>query len=337
MASIAGTDITSRAEAPPVTGTARTSRGTAIALAVVALVLAAVPYALDERFGYHIAIMVCFAAIGAGSLHLIIRTGHVSLCHSAFVGVGAYASANVVMKLHLPFVAGLLAGTLAAAALALVIGPIILRLTGKYFVLITFLLGEILRMVFVDWIAVTGGANGLSDIPSPSPAFADPKSFYLLALAAAVFCIAVCGRILSSEIGRFVNAIRESEQLAECVGVPVIRTKILMFVIACAFAGFAGSLLAHYAHYISPPNFGPIESLNLVIMNVIGGMNTLIGPLIGAFFLVLVPELLRGYVQLQHVIFGLVLIVVMAFMPGGMAGLRETIGLIMRGSGKRAS
>ena len=77
--------------------------------------------------------------------------------------------------------------------------------------------------------------------------------------------------------------------------------------------------MAHYARYISPPNFGPIKSLNLVIMNVIGGMNTLIGPLIGAFFLVLVPELLRGYVQLQHVIFGIVLIVVMAFMPGGMA------------------
>ena len=72
-------------------------------------------------------------------------------------------------------------------------------------------------------------------------------------------------------------------------------------------------------------------------MNVIGGMNTLIGPLIGAFFLVLVPELLRGYVQLQHVIFGIVLIVVMAFMPGGMAGLRDTIALIMRGGGKRAS
>ena len=336
MASIAGTDMTSNAEAPPVVGSARGSRGTLIALSAVALILAVVPYVIDERFGYHIAIMVCFAAIGASSLHLIIRTGHVSLCHSAFVGVGAYASANAVMKLNLPFVGGLLAGTLASASLALVIGPIILRLTGKYFVLITFLLGEILRMVFVDWIAVTGGANGMTGIPAPAPAFADPKAFYILALAAAIFCIAVCARILSSEIGRFVNAIRESEQLAECVGVPVIRTKILMFVIACAFAGFAGSLLAHYGRYISPPNFGPIESLNLVIMNVIGGMNTLIGPLIGAFFLVLVPELLRGYVQLQHVIFGIMLIVVMAFMPGGMAGLGDVLASLTRRFGKRA-
>ena len=336
MAAVAGTDMTSHAEAPPVAGSraqlarhgrsacrrGNRSRG--------------VPYALDERFGYHIAIMVCFAAIGASSLHLIIRTGHVSLCHSAFVGVGAYASANVVMKLNLPFVAGLAAGTLAAAALALVIGPIILRLTGKYFVLITFLLGEILRMVFVDWIAVTGGANGLSDIPAPASGLCRPE----IVLSARAGRDGVMHRDLwraSCRPRSVASSTRsaKSEQLAECVGVPVIRTKILMFVIACAFAGFAGSLLAHYARYISPPNFGPLKSLNLVIMNVIGGMNTLIGPLIGAIFLVLVPELLRGYVQLQHVIFGLVLIVVMAFMPGGMAGLRDTVALIMRGGGKR--
>jgi branched-chain amino acid transport system permease protein len=289
----------------------------------VAAALAFVPYVLDERFYYHIAIMVCFAAIGASSLHLIIRTGHVSLCHAAFIGIGAYASANVVTKLGLPFLGGLVAGTLAAACLALIIGPIILRLTGKYFVLITFLFGEILRMVFVDWQGVTGGANGFSGIPAPSPMFSDPKYFYALALVAATVCVGICGRILSSETGRFINAIRESEQLTECIGVPVFRTKVMIFVIACGFAGFVGALVAHYARYISPPNFGPLESLNLVVMNVIGGMQTLVGPLIGAVFLVLVPEFLRGYVQLQHIIFGVILIVVMAFLPGGVAGLKD--------------
>jgi branched-chain amino acid transport system permease protein len=335
MVAIAATGTST--DAAPLSAAGHTSRSVIAVLAVATFVLAAIPFVIDERFAYHIAIMVCFAAMGAGSLHLIVRTGHVSLCHSAFIGVGAYTSANVVMKLNLPFFGGLVAGTLASAALALLIGPIILRLTGKYFVLVTFLLGEILRMVFTDWQALTGGANGLSDIPPPASVFAEPKSFYGLALAATIFCIAVCGRILSSEIGRFVDAIRESEQLAESVGVPVIRTKVLMFVIACAFAGFSGSLLAHYARYISPPNFGPIESLGLVIMNVIGGMDTLIGPLIGAFFLVLVPELLRGYVQLQHVIFGIVLIVVMAFMPGGIASLRDAFAPVMRRISERAS
>ncbi len=329
-------EIASSADVLPAVAVGRKHRSNVIVaiLAIAALLAAAVPYAIDERFVYHIAIMVCFAAIGASSLHLIIRIGHVSLCHAAFIGVGAYASANVVLKLGFPFIGGLAAGALASATLALLIGPIILRLTGKYFVLITFLLGEVLRMVFVDWGAMTGGANGLSGIPAPSPFFAEPKTFYILALAAAAFCIAICARILSSETGRFINAIRESEQLAECIGIPVIRTKVLVFVIACAFAGFAGGMLAHYARYISPPNFGPIESLNLVIMNVIGGMQTLAGPLIGALFLVLVPELLRGYVQLQHIIFGILLIVVMAFMPGGIAGLRG-LGAQLRRFGRR--
>src|ERR1044072_2224385 len=129
MASIVSTDMTSSAEAPPAVASARYSTGAIVAFAMVALVIAAIPYAINERFVYHIAIIVCFAAIGACSLHLIIRTGHVSLCHSAFVGVGAYVSASVVVTLGYPFLAGLVAGTLASALLALLIGPIILRLT----------------------------------------------------------------------------------------------------------------------------------------------------------------------------------------------------------------
>ena len=153
MASVAGTDMTSNAEARHSWRRRATRSGRLLAFAIVAFVIAVTPYAINERFVYHIAIMVCLAAIGACSLHLIIRTGHVSLCHSAFVGVGAYVSANVVMKLNLPFVGGSPPERSRRPPLALLIGPIILRLTGKYFVLITFLLGEILRMVFVDWIA----------------------------------------------------------------------------------------------------------------------------------------------------------------------------------------
>ena len=180
--------------------------------------------------------MVCFAAIGASSLHLIIRTGHVSLCHSAFVGVGAYVSANVVMKLNLPFVGGLVAGTLAAAAARAADRPdhpaphrqvfradhLPARRDPAH---------GVRRLAVGDrWRQRTVRHPGARHRSSPTRSRSTCSRS-----AAAVFCIAVCGRILSSEIGRFVNAIRESEQLAECVGVPVIRTKILMFVIACAF------------------------------------------------------------------------------------------------------
>src|ERR1044072_9650668 len=110
MASIAGTDMTSNVEAPPAVASARYSKGAILAFAIVAFVIAVTTYAINELFVYHIAIVVCFAAIGACSLHLIIRTGHVSLCHSAFVGVGAYVSASIVVTLGLPFLGGLRGG-----------------------------------------------------------------------------------------------------------------------------------------------------------------------------------------------------------------------------------
>jgi len=195
------------------------NRATIVAVLLAAALLAW-PFVANERFVFHIAINVCLAAIAAASLHLIIRTGHVSLCHAAFIGIGAYTSAYVVMQLGLPFIAGLALGTFAAALLALLIGPVILRLTGKYFVLITFLFGEIVRMVFVDWQAVTGGANGITDIPAPAPIFAEPRNFYWLTLLAAALCIGFCGRLLQSELGRTSTA---SARTSSSPNAPVSR------------------------------------------------------------------------------------------------------------------
>ena len=190
---------------------------------------------------FHIAINVCLAAIAAASLHLIIRTGHVSLCHAAFIGIGAYTSAYVVMQLGLPFIAGLALGTFAAALLALLIGPVILRLTGKYFVLITFLFGEIVRMVFVDWQAVTGGANGIYRYSRSGTDLRRAAQLLLAGAARRGRCASAsaagcCNRSSDGTI----DSIREDEQLAECSGVPVIRIKVMIFVIACALAGFVG-------------------------------------------------------------------------------------------------
>jgi branched-chain amino acid transport system permease protein len=309
------------AETFPITVPATGRRATGLWIAAAVACLVALPLLTREQFLLHVGTMVCFAAIGAASLHLVIRTGHVSLGHAAFVGVGAYACVNLFMKLQLPFIVALAGGALASGALALAIGPVILRLTGKYFVLVTFLLGEIMRMVFVDWQEVTGGANGIFDIPPPAPMFRSPVAYYYLALAAAAACIGFCARLLASEVGRTIDSIREGERLAQCAGVPVIRMKVAIFVIACTMAGLDGGLLAHYAKYISPSNFSIVESLNYVVMNVIGGMHTLLGPLLGAVFLVVLPELLRGYVELQQILFGIVLIIVMAFLPTGIVGL----------------
>ncbi len=289
------------------------------------------PFAHENTFLLAMGSLVALSAIGAVSLHLIIRTGHISFAHAGFMGVGAYVCVLLIMRLNVPFAAALAAGAAASATLALLIGPIVLRLTGKYFVLVTFLLGEIIRMVFVEWTSLTGGSNGIFGIPPAYPALATPRAFYYFALVVAVLCVGLCARILTSEVGRAMDAVREAERVAQCSGVPVLRLKVTIFVIACALAGVHGGLLAHYLHYVDPGSFGMVDSLNLVVMNVIGGMNHLVGPLIGAIFLTALPELLRSYVELQHVIFGVILIVVMAALPGGIVELAERVRRVLAG------
>jgi branched-chain amino acid transport system permease protein len=204
------------------------------------------------------------------------------------------------------------------AAVALMVGPIVLRLRGVYFVLITFTLGEVVRLVLNDWKSFTGGADGIFRIPPPAPFLVDKRAYYYFALAMAAICVGVVARILSSQTGRYIDSIRESERLAQSSGVPILRFKVMIFAIACGLVGFQGSLLAHFITFVAPNSYTFNESLNLLVMNVIGGMGGLAGPLIGAAFLTALPEFLRGWVELQRVLYGLVLMLVMLFVPGGL-------------------
>jgi branched-chain amino acid transport system permease protein len=292
---------------------------------LAAIVLLGWPWLTDDRFFHHVGVLICLTSIAAASLHLIIRSGHVSLCHTAFMAFGAYGSTLTVMKLGMPWPVGLLVGTALAAAVAAMIGPIVLRLTGKYFVLITFLMGEVVRMAIVESSDLTGGSNGIFDVPPPYPFLLSNRAYYYFALAFAVFGVGFCARLLTSEFGRAMDAIREGERLAECSGIPVIRFKVTVFVIACALAGMTGSLQAHYIKFVGPDAYSGFQSLNLVIMNVIGGMTSLAGALLGTVFMVTLPELLRGYVNLQQIMFGAILFATMAFLPGGLIELARRV------------
>jgi len=297
-----------------------------------AIVLLVWPWLTEDKFLHHVGVLILITSIAAASLHLIIRTGHVSLCHTAFMGFGAYGSAIMVMRFGMPWPVGLLVGTALAAAVAALIGPIVLRLTGKYFVLITFLMGEVVRLAIIENAWLTGGSNGIFSIPPPFPFLASNRAYYYFALAFAVFGVGLCARILTSEFGRAMDAVREAERLAECSGVPVIRLKVSVFVIACALAGMAGSLQAHYIKFVGPEAYSGFQSLNLVVMNVIGGMSSLYGAMLGTVFMVTLPELLRGYVNLQQIMFGAILFATMAFLPGGLieAGRRLKALLVAR-------
>lgn len=306
-------------------------------LALATIVLVAWPLVLRASFLHHIACLVLLYTIGAVSLHLVLRMGLVSLGHASFMGLGGYASALLVQSVGVPFVVGLVCGGLLAAAMALIVGPIILRLKGVYFVLITFTLGEVMRLVFLDWRSLTGGAEGIDKIPPPAPWLNSAETFYYLALLVAAGVCAFAYRLLRSDIGHAIDAIRESDTLAEANGIPVYRVKVLIFAISCGIVGLQGSLQAHFIHYISPQTYAFSESLNFLMMNILGGVNTLAGPIVGALVLVSLPEFLRGWVELQWVIYGLALILIMAYSPGGLA---EIGGVLKRhwpsGRGPRA-
>jgi branched-chain amino acid transport system permease protein len=305
---------------PPARGP---QRGIAIGIALAVLIL--LPFVITDKFILSLAVTTFITVITASSLHLIVRMGHVSLGHSAFVGIGAYLSAFAMMKLSLPFWAAICLAFAGPALLALLIGPVVLRLTGKYFVLVTFLFGEIIRTIFSNWTGLTGGSSGISGVPAPSPFFASPIPFYYLVLGFAVVIVAFIGRLLSCEMGRAIEAIRESESLANCSGIPVLRTKVMVFMLGCGIAGIGGALFGQFIQYIDPTSFSIVQSLNLVVINVIGGMFTLVGPIVGTLFVVLFPEFLRGYVELQYVFFGILLILAMAFFPGGIADMGSLV------------
>lgn len=303
--------------------------------AVLFAVFATLPYLSDDQFSVQLGVTIMITAIAAVSLHLIIRTGHVSLAHAAFMGLGAYGAVIAVMRFNLPFPVAMVVAFLVPAAVALVVGPMLLRLSGKYFVLVTFLLGEIIRLVFVTWQSFTGGANGIFGVPAPYEFLASPVAFYYLVFAITLVCMLFVARLLQSEIGRTMDAIREESRLAECSGVPVLRIKVAMFTIACGLAGIAGALSAFFIRFIEPTSFSIIQSLNLVVMNVVGGMHQMIGAVIGVLFFVILPEFLRGYVELQRVIFGVCLIGVMAFLPGGIVELVARLRRIVAGTRRR--
>lgn len=295
--------------------------------ALLVAIFALLPLVNGDQFTISVGTTLMITGIAAVSLHLIIRTGHVSLAHAAFMGLGAYAAVISVVTFALPFPVAVVLSFVAPAALALLVGPLLLRLSGKYFVLVTFLLGEIIRLVFVSWQSFTGGANGIFGIPLPYEFLSSPVAYYYFVFAFAAVCLGFVARLLQSEIGRAIDAVREESRLAECSGIPVLRVKVTVFAIACGMVGIAGALSAFFVRYIDPTSFSIIQSLNFVVMNVVGGMHQMIGPIVGALFFVILPEFLRGYVELQRIIFGICLIIVMAFLPGGMVELFARIQL----------
>ncbi|OZI51044.1 branched-chain amino acid ABC transporter permease [Bordetella genomosp. 4] len=298
-------------------------------IAVLAgIVLAGMLPWFGSPFVLHLAVLAALNILIVNGLALINLGGQLSLGHAAFVAVGAYASVLAGQHLGWSFLPAAATGVAAAALIAALLGWVILRLRGVYFVLVTFAFGELVRLALLDGASWSGGANGIAGIPAASLLgfeFDTRGRFYGLALVTALLSTAGLWWLFRRPLGHAIESVRDNAALAESTGLNVHRLQLLCFVLGCMLAALGGALQARYIGFVSPESFNTGMSVAFVIMLVIGGRQSVWGPLIGALVLTPLPELFRGAVQTQHVFYGAALILILRFLPDGLVGIARHV------------
>ena len=298
-------------------------------LAVLALGLASVPL-WAPRFWIYVATQALIFAVFAMSLDLLLGyAGLPSLGHAAFYGVGAYACALLALRQVDGLFPLLLVGGAAAAIVAIPIGALSLRTSGVYFLMLTLAFAQMLWGLAVNWVSLTRGTDGLIGIPRPTLVGLDALeislyergAFFVLCLVVAVLTFAVLQILARSPFGKTLEGIRENETRMRALGVPTFRYRFAAFVVAAAIAGVAGSLAAMSNGYATPDLLYWTASGFGLVAVVVGGTRSLIGPVLGAF-VVLVAQLgLSTYVDRWELILGALFIAFVLFVPGGLVGL----------------
>ncbi len=309
-----------------------TAQGIGVAVAVIlALVF---PQLGFKSYYLHIAVLSLIHVLLALGLNLIAGyAGQLSLAQAAFFGIGAYTSALLMLNLHWSFWLAAPVGALFSGLVAVAIGLPTLRLKGPYFVISSMGFGEIVRLIFLNWQSVTRGPNGLPGIPAPDPinlgfiklTFESRMESYYLILFVLFGVLILYYNLVNSRIGRALRAIRNDYIAAQVMGIHIAFYRILAFAGGAALAGLTGALYSGYIRFISPDTFTSGESINILIMMVIGGMGTIVGPIIGAVAITYLLETMRVFAEYRLVIYGLLMFVVILYMPQGVAGMLESL------------
>jgi len=302
-------------------------------LVIGLVLLLAAPLVVRASYFKFILILVYVYAIVAIGLNILAGyAGQFSLGHAGLMAIGAYVSALVSKALAVyPMLTswgggvwiGMLAGTIAAAAFGALLAVPALRLKGPYLAMVKVAFGWMVWKLLVAWVSVTGGELGITAIPRPRIAgvtFEIDHYYYLAALAVVAACVAQ-RNLIESDAGRRLRALKYSEIAAASVGIDVHREKVVVFVISALFAGFGGALFAHLQNFINPDNFQFFNSVFFVLAILFGGAGTLVGPVFGAAFLTILPELLHDAESFRLVIYGVIILVTLFFLPNGLAGL----------------
>jgi branched-chain amino acid transport system permease protein len=272
------------------------------------------------------------------SIYITLATGQLSLGNAGFMSIGAYASAVLTTAHGFSIPAGIVIGSLLAGVSGILVGIPALRLRGVYLAIATLGFGEVIRVVFINWESLTGGAVGIAAIPqmgreilaaaenagfSPETLGLRNNQFisltvFLILLAVTLLAILFFQRLSSSRVGRAYAAIRMDETAAETAGIDTTYYKVLAFSQGALLSGLAGALFAHATSYISPADFTYHRAVEILVFAVFGGSEVLFGPVFGAMLLTVLPELLRSISDYRYIIYGILLVLTMVFRPQGL-------------------
>ena len=307
--------------------------GVAIALLVVLVLVGVV---VQGQYLLHLFIVMMMNIVLASSLRLINLSGQLSLAHGGMVTLGAYTAALLVMKLDTSSWLALLAGGALAAVVSFLIGFPFTRLKGIYFTMVSIFFVQIIVLTVQQWRSLTGGASGLYGIPRPDGflgiVFKSKPSFYFLILGIAVVSLGIMWAIEHSRVGLTFRGIQQADSLAESVGVNTTTYKVLAFTLGGFFAGIIGAFYAQYISTLDPTAFSFLYTIYILIYMIVGGAGSFLGPIIGAAFLTVVPEVARPLESYMPLLFAAILMVIIFLMPEGLVGLPARL---RRAFGKR--
>lgn len=276
---------------------------------------------------YHLTVMstAYIFAIATLGLNLITGyTGQFNLAHSGFMAVGAYTVGILTVDHQVPFWIAFALSGVVAAALGFFVGLVSLRLKGHYFSIFTLCVGYIMYLVIEKWESLTHGTVGIIGIPAPSPigpiSFDSPRSLYYLVFFFLVVGVWVMHRIVTSLMGRTFMAIRNGDALAEALGINLMRNKLLAFMLSVFYAGLAGGLYAGFVRFLGPSIAGVEHSFDMTMYMLVGGLGTLLGPLLGALTVPWLTQYLQFLQEYRFLVFGPILVLLVIFVPHGIVG-----------------
>ena len=294
---------------------------------LVVAVLAALPFGLGNYGYYILASVMIYAMVGLSLNILIGMGGQISIGHAGFWALGAYASAIVVTKAGLPFLVGVLAGGVVAGLFGALVALPALRVQGHYLAIATLGFALFVQQMLFEWESFTGGRQGLF-VPRPSLFGTEMQSdfgYYYVLLAIFLLLAWIAHNFAKSHTGRSLMALRMSAVAAECCGIPRPKHVIIAFATSAFFTGVSGALFAHLLGHLSTETFSLAASLSFLSMAVIGGLHSRGGALLGGFYLALAPEVLREFKDAQMVIYGVLLILCVQFLPGGLISIVDVV------------